>query len=70
MDGHDPKCANLRALPEGNGEDIRGEVDFDECVKQADLALYETKRSNKGKFTVYNYPPPAKIRKYLRLGAA
>lgn len=60
-----------RNTDEGNGEDIRGEVDFDECVKQADLALYETKRSNKGKFTVYNYtPPPAKIRKYLRLGAA
>ena len=42
----------------GNGEDIRGEVDFDQCVKQADLALYETKRSNKGRFTVYNYTPP------------
>lgn len=43
----------------GNGEDTRGGVDFDQCVKQADLALYETKRSNKGRFTVYNYPPPS-----------
>ena len=42
----------------GNGEDTRGGVDFDQCVKQADLALYETKRSNKGRFTVYNYTPP------------
>lgn len=47
-----------RNTDEGNGEDIRGEVDFDQCVKQADLALYETKRSNKGRFTVYNYTPP------------
>ena len=47
-----------RNTDEGNGEDIRGEVDFDQCVKQADLALYETKRSNKGRFTVYNFPPP------------
>lgn len=38
-----------------NGEDTRGGVDFGQCVKQADLALYETKRSNKGTFTVYNY---------------
>ncbi len=54
----------------GNGEDTRGGVDFDQCVKQADLALYETKRSNKGRFTVYNYtPPPARIRKYPRLNA-
>ena len=59
-----------RNTDEGNGEDIRGEVDFDQCVKQADLALYETKRSNKGRFTVYNYtPPPARIRKYPRLNA-
>lgn len=59
-----------RNTDEGNSEDIRGEVDFDQCVKQADLALYETKRSNKGRFTVYNYtPPPASIRN-LRLGAA
>lgn len=59
-----------RNTDEGNGEDIRGEVDFDQCVKQADLALYETKRSNKGRFTVYNYtPPPARIRKHLRLNA-
>ena len=47
-----------RNTDEGNSEDIRGEVDFDQCVKQADLALYETKRSNKGRFTVYNYTPP------------
>ena len=47
-----------RNTDEGNGEDIRGEVDFDQCVKQADLALYETKRPNKGRFTVYNYTPP------------
>lgn len=47
-----------RNTDEGNGEDTRGEVDFDQCVKQADLALYETKRSNKGRFTVYNYTPP------------
>ena len=46
-----------RNTDEGNSEDIRGEVDFDQCVKQADLALYETKRSNKGRFTVYNYTP-------------
>ncbi len=39
----------------GNGEDTRGGVDFGQCVKQADLALYETKRFNKGTFTVYNY---------------
>lgn len=52
-------ATTVTAHDEGNGEDIRGEVDFDECVKQADLALYETKRSNKGKFTVYNYPPPS-----------
>lgn len=59
-----------RNTDEGNSEDIRGEVDFDQCVKQADLALYETKRSNKGRFTVYNYtPPPARIRKHLRLNA-
>ena len=59
-----------RNTDEGNSEDIRGEVDFDQCVKQADLALYETKRSNKGRFTVYNYtPPPARIRKYPRLNA-
>ena len=42
----------------GNGEDTRGGVDFDQCVKQADLALYETKRFNKGTFTVYNYDRP------------
>ena len=47
-----------RNTDEGNSEDIRDEVDFDQCVKQADLALYETKRSNKGRFTVYNYTPP------------
>ena len=58
-----------RNTDEGNSEDIRGEVDFDQCVKQADLALYETKRSNKGRFTVYNYTPPARIRKYPRLNA-
>ena len=59
-----------RNTDEGNSEDIRDEVDFDQCVKQADLALYETKRSNKGRFTVYNYtPPPARIRKHLRLNA-
>ena len=59
-----------RNTDEGNSEDIRGAVDFDQCVKQADLALYETKRSNKGRFTVYNYtPPPARIRKHLRLNA-
>lgn len=53
----------------GNGEDTRGGVDFDQCVKQADLALYETKRFNKGHFTVYNYdrPQPASA---MRLGAA
>lgn len=38
-----------------NGEDTRGGVDFGQCVKQADLALYETKRFNKGTFNVYNY---------------
>jgi len=32
-----------------------GGVDFGQCVKQADLALYETKRFNKGTFNVYNY---------------
>ncbi|MDH7906252.1 GGDEF domain-containing protein [Bifidobacterium catenulatum subsp. kashiwanohense] len=42
----------------GNGEDTRGGVDFDQCVKQADLALYETKRFNKGTFTVYDYDRP------------
>lgn len=43
--------------------DAIGSVDFDQCVAQADLALYETKRFNKGTFTVYNYdrsqPAPA-----------
>lgn len=48
-----------RNTDEGNGEDNRGEVDFDECVKQADLALYETKRSNKGKFTASTITPPS-----------
>ena len=48
-----------RNTDEGNGEDIGGEVDFDQCVKQADLALYETKRFNKGTFTVYNYDRPS-----------
>ena len=38
-----------------NGEDTRGGVDFGQCVKQADLALYEPKRFNKGTFNVYNY---------------
>ena len=38
-----------------NSEDTRGGVDFGQCVKQADLALYETKRFNKGTFNVYNY---------------
>ena len=46
--------------------DAIGSVDFDQCVAQADLALYETKRFNKGTFTVYNYdrsqPAPANIR--------
>lgn len=45
--------------------DAIGSVDFDQCVAQADLALYETKRFNKGTFTVYNYdrsqPAPANI---------
>ncbi|MFR1207217.1 MAG: GGDEF domain-containing protein [Bifidobacterium catenulatum] len=45
----------------GNGEDTRGGVDFDQCVKQADLALYETKRLNKGTFTVYNYDRPQPV---------
>ena len=48
-----------RNTDEGNGEDTRGGVDFDQCVKQADLALYETKRFNKGTFTVYNYDRPS-----------
>lgn len=46
--------------------DAIGSVDFDQCVAQADLALYETKRFNKGTFTVYKYdrsqPAPANIR--------
>lgn len=49
-----------RNTDEGNGKDNRGEVDFDQCVAQADLALYETKRFNKGTFTVYNYAPQPK----------
>lgn len=53
----------------GNGEGTRGGVDFDQCVKQADLALYETKRFNKGTFTVYVTIVPSQ-HPQLRLGAA
>ena len=40
----------------GNGEDTRGGVDFGQCVKQADLALYESKRQGKNRFRFYEEP--------------
>ena len=60
-------AADGASLGAGSADgDAIGSVDFDQCVAQADLALYETKRFNKGTFTVYNYdhsqPAPANIR--------
>lgn len=60
-------AADGASLGTGSADgDAIGSVDFGQCVAQADLALYETKRFNKGTFTVYNYdrsqPAPANIR--------
>lgn len=74
--GQDVRCsvgvcriaaADGASLGTGSADgDAIGSVDFGQCVAQADLALYETKRFNKGTFTVYNYdrsqPAPANIR--------